>query len=338
MNTLDKLFSREIERRTGAHAINIYIDSNKKTKKRNRSLGSNALNANSKPEKKPKKSKIIQKSSKNATKVTIKHTEGSLFHRLNIRWPWLKLVVVLVIGVAMIIDLCDLTISRIGDPTNKVRIAPMTKHLKATNRVFEGKKLVALTFDDGPFPDTTPRLLDILHEKDVLATFFTLGNKAAAYPDIIKRANKEYHEIASHTMYHQNLIRIPKDAAISDINEAKTSIKNIIGRDPIYTRPPYGNTNDVVRATVGTPIILWSVDSEDWKSRNVEAIISTTMSEIHDGAIILMHDIYPTTIDAVPIIIDKLRENGYEFVTISELTKARKTKLENGTIYYNFPP
>lgn len=335
MNTLDKLFSREIERRTGAHAISIYIDSNKKTNNRNRSLGSSALKANSNPPKSPRKSK---KSSKKATKVTIKHTEGSLFHRLNIRWPWLKLVAVIIIGVAMIMDLCDLTISRIGDPTNKIRIAPMAKHLKATNRVFEGKKLVALTFDDGPSPETTPRLLDILHEKDVLATFFTLGSKAAAYPDIVKRANQEFHEIASHTMYHQNLIRIPKDAAISDINEAKASIKNIIGHDPVYTRPPYGNTNDVVRATVGTPIIIWSVDTEDWKSKNVDAIIATAMSEVHDGAIILMHDIYPTTVDAVPILIDKLRENGYEFTTLTELTKARNIKLENGASYYNFRP
>ena len=335
MNTLDKLFSREIERRTGAHAINIYIDSNNKTKSRNRSLGSSALKANSNP---PKSSRKTKKSSKKTTKVTIKHTEGSLFHRLNIRWPWLKLVAVIVVGVAMIVDFCDLTISRIGDPVSKVRIAPMAKHLKATNRIFEGKKLVALTFDDGPFPDTTPRLLDILHEKDVLATFFTLGSKATAYPDIIKRANQEFHEIASHTMYHQNLIRIPANSAISDINEAKTSIKSIIGHDPIYTRPPYGNTNDVVRTTVGTPIILWSVDTEDWKSKNVDAIIATAMSEVHDGAIILMHDIYPTTVDAVPILIDKLRENGYEFATLSELTKYRNIKLENGVSYYNFRP
>ena len=335
MNTLDKLFSREIERRTGAHTISIYIDNNKKTKKRNRSLGSSALKASSKSKKQSRKTK---NSSKNTTKVTIKHTEGSLFHRLNIRWPWLKLFAVIIIGVSMIIDFCDLTISRIGDPVNKVRIAPMAKHLKATNRVFEGKKLVTLTFDDGPSPETTPRLLETLREKDVLATFFTLGSMASSYPDIVKRANQEFHEIASHTTYHQNLVRISKDAAISDINGAKAIIKGLIGHDPIYTRPPYGNINDVVRTTVGTPIILWSVDTEDWKSKNVDAIIATAMSEVHDGAIILMHDIYPTTIDAVPILIDKLRENGYEFTTLSELTKIRNIKLQNGVSYYNFRP
>ena len=214
----------------------------------------------------------------------------------------------------------------------------MAKHIKSTDRIFKGKMLAALTFDDGPFPETTPRLLDILQQKDVLATFFELGSKVNAYPDITKRVEKEAHEVASHTMYHQNLIRIPATAAESDINEAKSAIKNTIGHDPIYTRPPYGNTNDTVRATVGTPIILWSVDTEDWKSKDVNSIVATAMSEVHDGAIILMHDIYPTTVDAVPILIDTLRNNGYELVTISELIKERGVKLENGTSYYNFRP
>ena len=324
---LDKLFSREINRRTGAHAISIYIDSATKTRKRSRSLGSSAIKASS-----------SKNRGKNKTIITTKRAERSFFYRLNIRFPWLKLVTVIAIGIIMILDLCDLTISKTGDPYSKVRIAPMAKHVKATDRIFKGKMLAALTFDDGPYPETTARLLDILKQKDTLATFFTLGNKAAAYPDIIKREAGEYHEVASHTMYHQNLIRIPTASAVSDINEAKTTLSSILGHDPVYTRPPYGNTNDTVRTTVGTPIILWSVDTEDWKSKDVNSIIATAMSEVHDGAIILMHDIYPTTVDAVPILIDKLRENGYELVTLSELIKLRNAKLENGTSYYNFPP
>ena len=327
MSMLDKLFSREINRRTGAHAISIYIDSATKTRKRSRSLGSSAIKASS-----------SKNRGKNKTKITTKRAERSFFYRINIRFPWLKLVAVCIIGVAAIVDLCDLTISNTGDPYNKIRIAPMAKHVKATDRILKGKMLAALTFDDGPSPETTPRLLDILQQKDAPATFFTLGSKAAAYPDIIKREAKEAHEVASHTMHHQNLIRIPATAAISDINEAKSTLKSLLGHDPIYTRPPYGNTNDTVRTTVGTPIILWSVDSEDWRSKNVDSILATTMSEIHDGAIILMHDIYPTTVDAVPILIDTLRKEGYEFVTLSELTKIRDAKLENGASYYNFRP
>lgn len=269
---------------------------------------------------------------------TTRQTKSSLFRRLDIQLPWLKLIAVLSIGIIAILDLCDLTISHTKDPDNRIRTAPMSKHIRATERILEGKKLVALTFDDGPAPDTTPRLLDILTEKDAPATFFMLGGQACNYPDIVKRIAKEYHEVASHTMHHQNLIKIPAPAAESDINEAKSTIKNIIGRDPAYTRPPYGNYNELVSSTANTPLILWSVDTEDWRSKNTDAIKATTLSEVYDGAIILMHDIYPTSVDAVLILIDTLREQGYEFATISELATIRNTKLENGTAYYSFRP
>lgn len=264
--------------------------------------------------------------------------DRSFFRRLDIRFPWLKLVAVLVIGIVAILDLCDLTISDTGDPFDKIRIAPMAKHIKATERIFEGKMLVALTFDDGPNPDTTPRLLDILEEKDAPSTFFTLGNQARACPDIVKLAEKKGHEVGSHTMYHQNLVRLSAATATADINEAKDTIKNILGHAPAYTRPPYGSTNNTIKEAVRTPLILWSVDTEDWRSKNPDSIVATAMSQIHDGAIILMHDIYPTTVEAVPTLIDTLRANGYELVTIPELAKARGVSLENGIVYYNLRP
>ena len=319
MNLLDKLFSREIKRRTGAHAIIICIEGDK-AKKRSRSLGASALKASSK------------------TKITTKKTEGSFLHRIDLRFPWLKLATVIAIGIIIILDLLNLTISNTGEQGIRARVAPMSKHLRATDRVLEGKKLVVLTFDDGPSETTTPRLLDILAEKDVPATFFMLGSKAKTNPKIVKRANKEGHEVASHTMYHQNLVRIPADAVKSDINEAKSAIKGILGRDPRFTRPPYGNINDAVRSNVGTPMILWSVDTEDWRSKNIDSIISTAMSELHDGAVILMHDIYPTSVDAVSKLIDAVREKGYEFASLSEITKIRGVKLKNGIAYYNFRP
>ena len=147
MNMLDKLFSREIKRRTGAHAISIYIDDQTKTRKRSRSRGSSALKAS------------------NQTKITTKKREGSFLHRLDIKWPWLKLVAVCIIGLIAIMDVCDLTISKVYDPVSKVKIAPMRRHVHVTERVLEGKKLVVLTFDDGPSNLTTPKLLDILSEK-----------------------------------------------------------------------------------------------------------------------------------------------------------------------------
>lgn len=314
MNILDRLFSREINRRTGAHAINIYIESQSTSRQKSRSTGTKVLKATAEPDK------------------------TSLFHRLDVRFPWLKLAAVCIIGIVVLADLCNLTISRSGDPYDKIRIAPMSRHVRATERVLDGKMLVALTFDDGPSSATTPRLLDVLAANDVPATFFMLGNMARSNPDIVKNIKQAGHDIASHTMYHQNLVRIPTSAAQSDINEANSIIASIIGQGPSFTRPPYGNFNSAIQGLVGTPIILWSVDTLDWQSKDVGSIVATTLSQVHDGAIILMHDIYPTSVDAVPEIIKSLRGVGYEFVTISELAKYRHVALTPGAAYYNFRP
>lgn len=264
--------------------------------------------------------------------------DRSFFRRIDIRLPWLKLIAVIVIGALAILDLLDLTISKAADPYDRIKIAPMAHHARAAQRVFDGKMLVALTFDDGPSITTTPKLLDILYAKDVPATFFMLGSKARNNPEIIRRAEKEGHIVASHTMYHQNLIRISANAAKDDIAEAKSVFNDILGHEPVLTRPPYGNINNTVRGSVGTPMILWSVDTLDWKNKNVDEILAVTKEQVHDGAIILMHDIYDTTIDAVPVIIDELRKNGYEFVTIAELAEFRSVDLQNGAAYYNFRP
>lgn len=319
MNLLDVLFSREIKRRTGAHAISIYIDS-VDSKKRSRSRGKKAI-----------------KASKN-TKITTKKAKASLFRRLDIRFPWLKLAVACILGLIAIFDLLDLTISKAGYSGPKLAVAPFSKHVRISERDFYGKKLVALTFDDGPSAETTPKLLDVLYEKDAPSTFFMLGSRAENNPDIVKRIKKEGHDIASHTMYHQNLIRISRGAAEDDINQAKDVITKLAGKAPLFTRPPYGNTNDAISRMMDTPIILWSVDTEDWKSKDKDAIVSTAMSEIHDGAIILMHDIYPSTVEAVPELIKTARADGYEFVTISELADQRDVNLSDGTIYYNLRP
>lgn len=241
------------------------------------------------------------------------------------------------IGIVAILDLLDCTISKTMDSYARVQIAPMAHHVRI-RRDFTGKMLVALTFDDGPSSTTTPRLLDILYEKDAPATFFMLGKMAKNSPDIVHRAEKEGHTVASHTMYHQNLVRISADAAKNDITESKSVFKDILGHEPTFTRPPYGNINNTVRDNVGTPMILWSVDTLDWKSKNVDEILATTKEQVYDGAIILMHDIYDTSVDAVPVIIDELRKEGYEFVTVDELAKLRNITPENGTAYYNFRP
>lgn len=261
----------------------------------------------------------------------------SFFRRIDIQLPWLKLVAVIIVGIIAILDLLDCTISKTMDSYARVQIAPMAHHVRI-RRDLTNKMLVALTFDDGPSDATTPKLLDILYEKDVPATFFMLGKMAQNSPDIVRRAEKEGHTVASHTMHHQNLVRIAANAAKDDIAESKAVFNDILGHTPTLTRPPYGNINNTVRDAIGTPMILWSVDTLDWKSKNVDDILATTKEQVHDGAIILMHDIYGTSVDAVPLIIDELRKEGYEFVTVNELAKLRNVNLENGTAYYNFRP
>lgn len=266
------------------------------------------------------------------------NTRGrSFFRRIDIRFPWLKLVAVIVVGALAILDLLDLTISKTTDPSSKIKVAPMAHHVRIKRDV-TGKMLVALTFDDGPSSTTTPKLLDILYEKDAPATFFMLGKMAQNNPDIVRRIEKEGSIVASHTMYHQNLVRISASAAKDDIAESIAVFNNILGHGPALTRPPYGNINNIVRDNVGTPMILWSVDTLDWKNKNVDDILAVTKEQIHDGAVILMHDIYDTTVDAVPVIIDELRKEGYDFVTVPELAKIRGVNLESGTAYYNFRP
>ena len=263
--------------------------------------------------------------------------DRSFFRRLDIRLPWLKLVAIVVIGALAIADLCNLTISKIGDPLYRI-IAPMSYHVHATERILEGKMLVALTFDDGPSATTTPALLDILSQKDVPATFFMLGNMARANPNLVQRVASEWHEVASHTMYHQNLGKLPEAAVKSDISEANDVFQSILGHVPSLVRPPYGSINDAVRDSAGAPLILWSVDTLDWKNKDTNSIISTAMSQVYDGAIILMHDIHPTSVEAVPVLIDTLRNSGYEFVTISELARERGATLTPGTTYYGLRP
>lgn len=263
--------------------------------------------------------------------------DRSFFRRIDIRFPWLKLAAIAVVIILATLDLLNLTISKTTDTHGVIKVAPMSHHVRI-KRDITGKKLVALTFDDGPSSTTTPRLLDILYEKDVKATFFMLGSAMSANPDMARRAEKENHVVASHTMYHQNLIHLSAEAVKNDISEATSVFKDILGRNPAFVRPPYGNINNNVRSNVGAPMILWSVDTLDWQNKNVDSILAITKEQVHDGAIILMHDIYDTTVDAVPVVIDELRKEGYEFVTVPELAKIRGIDLQPGIAYYNFRP
>lgn len=204
----------------------------------------------------------------------------------------------------------------------------------------EGRPLVALTFDDGPSGVTTPRLLDILKEKNVKATFFVLGGMLNARPDISQRAEAEGHEVESHTMTHRNLEKASAGDVQWEAAAMRQTFMEKLGHEPRLTRPPYGNGIRRVEVTqnIGTPMIYWSVDTEDWRSRDAAAVQARVRQDTYDGAIILMHDIYPSTVDAVAGAIDELRARGYEFVTVEEMAKARGVEMVNGETYFYFKP
>ncbi len=222
------------------------------------------------------------------------------------------------------------------EPSQPVTPAMPTNPVMPSNT--GGKKLVALTFDDGPSSATTPRLLEILRQKGVHATFFVVGNMAQKSPGLLQQEVAEGHEVGSHTPAHRNLSKMNAAGVRAEAEEMNRIFREILGKTPPFTRPPYGAYNEIARTNMMQPFILWTVDPEDWKYRNAATVRSRVTGAVFDGAIVLMHDIHATTVDAVANIIDDLRARGYEFLTVSEMAKVRGVTLENGGVYGSFRP
>ncbi|WP_325099454.1 polysaccharide deacetylase family protein [Persicirhabdus sediminis] len=182
---------------------------------------------------------------------------------------------------------------------------------------------VALTFDDGPHPSLTPRLLDILRDRNVKATFYVVGTNVDAYPQIVRRIVAEGHEIGNHSWKHNNFTKMSADQCRDSLNKCRDSIVKACGVQPRTFRPPYGALRQDQRQWIfneyGYPTILWSVDPLDWKYRNAYRVENELVNKAHNGAILLAHDIHKTTVDAVPGTIDRLIRKGHTFVTVSQL-------------------
>ncbi|MCL1952708.1 MAG: polysaccharide deacetylase family protein, partial [Oscillospiraceae bacterium] len=187
----------------------------------------------------------------------------------------------------------------------------------------EGQKLIALTFDDGPHRVNTPRLLDILEAEGVRVTFFVLGCNAETLPDIPRRAADGGHQVASHTWHHKDLTKLGAAQRRAEIEDTAALLEHITGLRPTAMRPPYGAQNEAVRAAADTPLILWSIDPVDWKTRDADKTYAHVMAHVRDGDIILLHDIHAPTIDAAEKLIPALKAQGYIFVTVDQLLAAR---------------
>ncbi|MGT2929692.1 polysaccharide deacetylase family protein [Streptococcus dentasini] len=179
--------------------------------------------------------------------------------------------------------------------------------------------VVALTFDDGPNPVTTPKVLKTLKKYKAKATFFVVGQSIAGNESILKEELKAGHDIGNHSWNHPQLNKLPTNQASAQITQTSQAIEKATGQAPKLLRPPYGATNDKVRSLTNLYQVLWDVDTLDWKNRNTQAILSQVKSQVKDGSVILMHDIHPTTVNALPAVLEYLRSQGYKFVTVSEL-------------------
>ena len=180
------------------------------------------------------------------------------------------------------------------------------------------RKAVALTFDDGPNPNTTPVALELLKKYNAKATFFMVGRAVAGNENIIKQVVAEGHQIGNHSWSHPLLTKISLEQAKSQINDTTEALKKASGQDVHIMRPPYGGINSTIQAAVDQSFILWDIDTLDWKNRNTASIMKE-VRKAQPGSIILMHDIHQTSIDALPTVLQYLTEQGFELVTVEEL-------------------
>ena len=178
---------------------------------------------------------------------------------------------------------------------------------------------VALTFDDGPSSKYTPLLLDGLKDRNVHVTFFLLGKNVKQNQKLVERMHKEGHLLGNHTYNHVQLDKISETTAKQEILKTNNEIYEAAGIYPEYMRPPYGAWNEQLECRVNLTTVLWNVDSLDWKLQNTEQIVRRVEKDVKNGDIILMHDIFPTSVEAALRIVDDLQKQGYEFVTVEEL-------------------
>ena len=184
---------------------------------------------------------------------------------------------------------------------------------------YSDRKMVALTFDDGPHPVYTERLLDGLKKRNVKATFFLIGKSADKYPELVKRMAEEGHLIGNHTMDHVRLNHKTYEEAIEQIRQSNQIISQITGQTPQYIRPPFGEWSKELQEEVDMTAVLWDVDPVDWKVKNTEIVVKRILKNARDGDIILLHDVYGTSVDAALEIVDQMQAEGYEFVTVDEI-------------------
>jgi peptidoglycan/xylan/chitin deacetylase (PgdA/CDA1 family) len=196
------------------------------------------------------------------------------------------------------------------------------------NSVYVDQPYIAITFDDGPHATLTPKLLDMLAARRLKATFFIIGQNGAEYPDIMKRIVREGHELANHSWSHPNLAKMSDDAVRAQMQKTDEVIQAAAGKRTTLMRPPYGSITprqkEWINQEFGYRTIIWDVDPFDWRRPGAGVIRDRIVNQTQPGSIILVHDIHPGSIDAMPETFDQLTAKGFKFATVSELLAMAK--------------
>ena len=198
------------------------------------------------------------------------------------------------------------------------------------------KPMVALTFDDGPQPSVGNRIMDCLAQYGGKATFFMVGERVGSYKTEVQRMVAEGHEVANHTMNHKYLQKLGAAQIQAQVNQGNDAIQAACGVRPTLLRLPGGNHNATVMANAGMPMIQWNIDTLDWKTRNADKTVAAVLNHVKDGDIILMHELYGATGDAVLRIVPELHKRGFQMVTVSQMAAAKGKTLEAGKLYSSF--
>lgn len=195
------------------------------------------------------------------------------------------------------------------------------------------KKTIALTFDDGPNKSTTRVIYNALKDNKASATFFMLGSRLEGNVGLINDIINSDNEVGSHGYYHKYLTKMRTKTRYFNINEPTTLMQNLFNTSPVYFRPPYGNLTPKIKSEISIPIILWNVDPEDWHYRNVDTIVNNVLRVVKDGDIVLLHDIFNTTAEAVEKLLPELYVRGYQVVSVSKLAELKGVNLEASKAY-----
>lgn len=226
---------------------------------------------------------------------------------------------------SFVIDTSNNSVSRINKTNYEYDVV-------INRKIDKSKKMIALTFDDGPNYNTS-KVIDVLNKYDIRATFFVLGSRAINNKDILKKMADSGMEIGNHTYNHLLLTKYDENKIRSEIEDTSEVIYSATKKRPKLLRPSYGSVNNKIKKVANMPIIIWDIDTLDWKYHNSKRITSRVVNKVRDGDIILMHDIYSASLNALSNIIPILQDNGYEFVTIDELFYYKGISLENGKVY-----